>query len=363
MTKLSKIFGIRRRIPVLTARKRRSSSSPSLSSRVPIQPQNPEPVSSNGLKIRSASYDSLSTLTGCIDTMNEDVRQLFLSSDRDLRKNPDLLDLANDFFNTNAELYVLCESLKKSLGKADLGETLILHILSGFVEEKREEGNFSKTLQNLRSFKDFTSDDPFAGEFTKLFKSCHADLVKVIGKLNLTTKKLNRKLRRIRRRRRVTITLFLAAVATVVISAVLVGVAVAPPVLAALGAAVSFVPMGSLGVFISTVWLKSRNALKRQKAAITSMERGTCLALSEVAKISGLVNQFEDVMKSMEETVDSAAAEKKSRLEWAMGKVEKDLLTYRNVISVLRHEGGRCDQDARLSRDVARDKITQYLCE
>ncbi|XP_019057700.1 PREDICTED: UPF0496 protein At3g57100-like [Tarenaya hassleriana] len=224
MTKLSKIFGIRRRIPVLTARKRRSSSSPSLSSRVPIQPQNPEPVSSNGLKIRSASYDSLSTLTGCIDTMNEDVRQLFLSSDRDLRKNPDLLDLANDFFNTNAELYVLCESLKKSLGKADLGETLILHILSGFVEEKREEGNFSKTLQNLRSFKDFTSDDPFAGEFTKLFKSCHADLVKVIGKLNLTTKKLNRKLRRIRRRRRVTITLFLAAVATVVISAVLVGV-------------------------------------------------------------------------------------------------------------------------------------------
>ncbi|XP_010556076.1 PREDICTED: UPF0496 protein At4g34320-like, partial [Tarenaya hassleriana] len=175
--------------------------------------------------------------------MNEDVRKLFLSSETDLRKNSDLLHLVTDFFNSNTELSLLCESLKKCLEKADLGETLVRETLSGFKEERGEKGILSKTLQNIRSFKDFSSDDPFAGEFTKLFKSCHGDLVKVIGKLTQTTKKLNRKLRRISLRRRVSITLLIAAVATVVISAVVIGVTVAPPVFAALGAVVSFVPM------------------------------------------------------------------------------------------------------------------------
>ncbi|XP_019057698.1 PREDICTED: UPF0496 protein At4g34320-like [Tarenaya hassleriana] len=253
----------------------------------------------------------------------------------------------------NTELSLLCESLKKCLEKADLGETLVRETLSGFKEERGEKGILSKTLQNIRSFKDFSSDDPFAGEFTKLFKSCHGDLVKVIGKLTQTTKKLNRKLRRISLRRRVSITLLIAAVATVVISAVVIGVTVAPPVFAALGAVVSFVPMGPLGLFISSVWKKSRDALKRQKAAIDSIERGTFLALSEVAKIKVLVNQFEEVMKSMEESL----------LKLEVGEVEKEILTYRNVISVLRHEGQRCNQDARLSRDVARDRITKCLCD
>ncbi|XP_010534149.1 PREDICTED: UPF0496 protein At3g57100-like [Tarenaya hassleriana] len=315
---MKKISSVRSRISVLAVLKRQTSSSPSLSSRVPNEPENS--AGNNGIKILAMSHDSLNKLTGCVDDMNEDVGKLLLSSERDLPKNPNLFNLISDFFKTNTELSVLCEALKKCLEKAHRGETLVLGDLSDLMEEQRVsggEGSFSKTLQNQRSFKKFSADDPFAGDFTRLFKNCHGDLVKMIEKLNQTTKKLNRKLRR------VSIALLIAAVATVVISAVVIGVTVAPPVLAASGAAVSFVPMGSLGLFISSMWQKSRNVLKRQKAAISSMERGTCLALSEVAKITVLVNQLEDVVKSMEETMETAA-EKNSLLKSAMKEVEKE---------------------------------------
>ncbi|XP_010521290.1 PREDICTED: UPF0496 protein At3g57100-like [Tarenaya hassleriana] len=348
--------------------KRRSSASPSLSSRAPVDPENPEPVSNNGLGLRSSSYDSLNNLTGSIDNMNADVKQLFLSSQRDLRENPDLLNLINDFFDKNTALSVFCESLKRCLEKAAGKEALVFKALSDFMEEKRvsgEEGSFSKTLQSLRSFRDFSSYDPFAGEFAELYKSCHDDLVRLIAKLKETIKTLDRELQKTRWYRRFMIMVLIAAVSAVIVGAIVVGVTVAPPLMFAMGTVVPFVPIGSLGVFFSTMLQKSRNALKRQNAAMSSMERGVSLALSEVDKIKGLVDKFEEAMKSMEETMDTAAAaaEKRSLLEKAMAKVEEDLQTYKKVISDLQREGGECDQNARLSREVARDKITQLLSE
>ncbi|KAG7561164.1 hypothetical protein ISN45_Aa05g026110 [Arabidopsis thaliana x Arabidopsis arenosa] len=269
----------------------------------------------NGM-LRSRSEDNLKKLGDCMENMDEDVSKLFIEFQQtDLREDPDLFRLLNHYFSTSKGVSQLCESLRTCLERSENNECLLIdEALVDFELEKLgyggsfEEASFRKTFRDLRNFNAFYNNDDNDldyCEFLRKFQTCHEDLAKMIVKLEKTMKEIDKKLRRVRGRRVIVTAALLAPVIAVIFLSKLVA---------------GLVPMEGLTAFVASRWRKSTNALKREKTAMSSMERATTVALEQVEKISKLVSRLDTVERSIRVTAEFAV-KKRSPVTVAMGEV------------------------------------------
>lgn len=282
----------------------------------------------NGM-LRSRSEDNLKKLGDCMENMDEDVSKLFIEFEQtDLREDPDLFRLLNHYFTTSKGVSQLCESLRTCLERAENNECLLIdEALSDFEQEKLgygglllEQASFRKTFRDLRNFNAFYNnddDDLDYCEFLRKFQTCHEELVKMIVKLEKTMKEIDKKLRRVRGRRAiVTAALLAPVIAAIFLSKLIAGL----------------VPMEGLTTFVASRWRKSTESLKREKTAMSSMERGTTVALKQVEKISKLVSRLDTVERSIRVTI-------------AMGDVEEERKRLKSTLV-----------------DLDRDRTLQWFC-
>lgn len=312
-----------------------------------------------GMKLRSRSEENLKKLGDCMDNMDDDVSKLFMEFHQtDLRDDPELFRLLNHYFTTSKGVSELCESLRTCLERAENNECLFLdEALRDFEDEKLGyggllEASFRKTFRDLRNFNEFYNDscngDFDYCEFLGKFQTCHDDLAKMIVKLEKTMKEIDKKLKRVRGRRAiVTAALLAPVIAAIFVSKIFAGI-------------VGLVPMEALSAFIVSRWRKSTEGLKREKTAMSSMERGTMVALKEVEKITKIVSRLESVERSIRVTAE-VAVKKRSSVFVAMGEVEEERRMLKSTLVDLEKETQRCDGFAQFGRTVARENIIAFL--
>ncbi|CAL9225189.1 unnamed protein product [Arabidopsis halleri] len=310
----------------------------------------------NGM-LRSRSEDNLKKLGDCMENMDEDVSKLFIEFQQtDLREDPELFRLLNHYFTTSKGVSQLCESLRTCLERAENNECLLIdEALSDFEKEKLgygglllEQASFRKTFRDLRNFNALYNnddDDLDYCEFLRKFQTCHEELAKMIVKLEKTMKDVDKKLRRVRGRRAiVTAALLAPVIAAIFLSKLIAGL----------------VPKEGLTTFVASRWRKSTESLKREKTAMSSMERGTTVALKQVEKISKLVSRLDTVERSIRVTAEFAV-KKRSPVTVAMGKVEEERKRLKSTLVDLDRETGLCNGFAQFGRTVALEKITEFL--
>ena len=120
------------------------------------------------------------------------------------------------------------------------------------------------------------------------------------------------------------------------------------------------VPVEAVTNFAASRWRESSETLKREKTAVTSMERETMVALKEVEKMSRLVSMLEAVERSIRLTVD-IAVNKRSSVAFAMGGMEEELEKLKSTLVDLDRETGRCDGFVQFGRTLTRDRIFEFL--
>ncbi|CAL9246080.1 unnamed protein product [Arabidopsis halleri] len=310
----------------------------------------------NGM-LRSRSEDNLKKLGDCMENMDEDVSKLFIEFQQtDLREDPELFRLLNHYFTTSKGVSQLCESLRTCLERAENNECLLIdEALSDFGQEKLDYGgllldaaSFRKTCRDLRNFNAFYNNDDGDldyCEFLRKFETCHEELAKMIVKLEKTMNEIDKKLRRVRGRRAiVTAALLAPVIAAIFLSKLIAGL----------------VPMEGLMTFVASRWRKSTESLKREKTAVSSMERGMTVALKQVEKISKLVSRLDTVERSIRVTA-KFAVKKRSPLTVAMGEVEEERKSLKSTLVDLDRETGLCSGFAHFGRTVALEKITEFL--
>ncbi|CAN8229159.1 unnamed protein product [Cochlearia groenlandica] len=315
-----------------------------------------------GMKIRSKSEENLQKLNDCMENMDDDVTKLFIEYHQtDFLKDPDLLSLLNDYFTTTKTVSGLCDSLRNCLESLERGECLLIdEALVDFADEKLRYGgsladaSFRKTITDLRNLNDGQGDRErsdrgfLASDFLGKTQICLEDLGSMISKLEKTMKQIEKKLKRVRGSR---------AIVTAAILAPAIALILAFKFVAGIFGSVPLEPLTNIAVWS---WKKSTTSLKREKIAVTSMERGVMVALKEVEKISKLVSKLDTVEKSIRATADYAV-KKRSSVVIAMDAMEKKKRTLESTIVDLDKETCRCDEFAKFGRSVARDKIIEFL--
>ncbi|KAF8091422.1 hypothetical protein N665_0445s0010 [Sinapis alba] len=309
--------------------------------------------SSSSMMIKSRSEENLSKLSECMDNMDDDVLKMFMECHQtDFRQDPELLRLLSDYFTTSKSVTELCESLRECLERAEHDECFLIdETLRDFEEEKNGyggllEASFRKTFRQLSKL---GSDcDVISGEFLRKLEMCHRELGKMIVKLESTMKGIDKKLRRLRGGRAVVAAAILAPViALVTVGEILAGICVP-------------VPVEAVSNFAASRWRESSETLKREKTAVTSMERATMVALKEVEKMSRLVSRLEAVERSIRLTAD-IAVNKRSSVAFAMGGMEEERKKLKSTLVDLDRETGRCDGFVEFGRRLTRDKIFEFL--
>ncbi|XP_010419440.1 PREDICTED: UPF0496 protein At3g57100-like [Camelina sativa] len=308
--------------------------------------------------LRSRSEDNIKKLGDCMDNMDEDVSKLFVEFQQtDLREDPELFRLLNKYFSTSKSVSHLCESLKTCLERAEKKDyNLIDEALSNFHEEQLSyrglmEASFRKTFSDLRNFNDFDDHNLDYCEFLSKLQSCHEELAKMIVELEKTMKRIDKKLRRVRGRR---------AIGAIVTAALLAPVIVAIFISKTVAGGFGLVPLEALSSFVASRWKRSTEALKLQKTAMSSMERGTTVALKEVEKITKLVSRLESVEKSIRVATEFAV-KKRDSMAVAMREVEEERKSLKLTFLELDRETGQCDGFAQFGRTVALEKMTEFL--
>ncbi|CAN6829359.1 unnamed protein product [Brassica oleracea] len=320
----------------------------------------PSLTSSSCSMIKSRSEENLSKLNECMENMDEDVSEMFMECHQtDFRQEPELLRLLSDYFTTSKSVSELCESLRKCLERAEHEECFMLdEALRDFEEEKNGcsgllEASFRKTFRDLSKLNDLCTscnsvDGDCDGDFLRKLQICHRDLAEMIVKLESTMKEIERKLRRVRGKRAVVTAAIIAPViALVTVSKIVAGI-------------FGSVPVGEVATFAASKWKKSTATLKREKTAVTSMERATMVALKEVERISRLVSGLEAVERSIRATAEFAV-KKRSPVAVAMGEMERERKRLKSTLVDLDRETGRCDGFVVFGRTLAKGKIFEFL--
>ncbi|CAN8255996.1 unnamed protein product [Cochlearia groenlandica] len=312
---------------------------------------------SGGMKVRSKSEENLQKLNDCMENMDDDVAKLFMEYHQtDLGRDPDLISLLNDYFSTSKSVSDLCDSLRNSLESLQRRECLTIdEALLDFAAEKLRYGgsvsdaSFRKTVADLRNLDGEKSDRDFLdADFLRRTQICLEDLAAMIAKLEKTMKRIEKKLRRVRGIR---------GIVAAAILAPLIALIVAFKFVAGIFGSVPLDPLTNLAAWS---WKKSTASLKREKTAVTTMERGTMVALKEIEKISRLVYKLETVERSVRATADYAL-KKRSYVVVAMDVMETKRRRLESTMVDLDKETCKCNEFANFGRNLAREKIIDFL--
>ncbi|XP_004498189.1 UPF0496 protein At4g34320-like [Cicer arietinum] len=309
-----------------------------------------------GVEVRSLSFDSLKQVTECLLEMNQEVVKVILDCKKDIWKSQELFELVEEYFDNSLKTLDLCTALQKCLKRAKDSQLLIHAALQKFEEETGSgENRYTRTLQELKSFKD--AGDPFTEEFIQIYQSVYNQQILMFEKLQLRKSKFDKKLKQIRTWRKVSFIIFVVTVASVLICSV-VAAAVASPHVAAALAAVTAIPIGSMGKWIDSLMKNYENVLKGHKEVTISMVVGSYVAIKDLDNIRVLVNRLEVEIESLQENVDFAIEEEEA-VKVAIEEIKKKLGVFMKNVKDLGAQADTCSRDIIRARTVVLQKIVK----
>ncbi|XP_039035170.1 UPF0496 protein At4g34320-like [Hibiscus syriacus] len=308
-------------------------------------------------EIRSLSFDSHLEVTECLLEMNQEVIRVILECKKDIWKSLGLFELVEEYFENSLKTLDFCSSLEKCLKRARDSRLLILVALQQFYEENEtgcrdDEVKYARTLEELKNFK--ATGDPFTEEFFRVFQSVYGQQITMFEKLQLRKNKLNKKLKYIHAWRKVSSLIFVATFAVVLICSIVAAAIAAPPVAAIMAAATS-IPLGSMGKWIDSLWKNYENALKGQRDVISSMQVGTYVAIKDLDNIRVLVDRLEIEIESMLKIADFAIQEETVKI--GVDEIKKKLENFMKNVEDLGQQADICSRDIRRARTVVLQRI------
>ncbi|XP_027361679.1 UPF0496 protein At4g34320-like [Abrus precatorius] len=306
-----------------------------------------------GVEVRSLSFESLKQVTECLLEMNQEVVKVILDCKKDIWKNQELFELVEEYFDTSLQTLDFCTALEKCLKQARDSQLLILVALQQFEEETGlGEKRYGRTLQELKNFK--AAGDPFTEEFFQTYQSVYNQQILMLEKLRVRQNKLDKKVKQIHTWRKVSSMIFVATVAAVLICSV-VAAAIASPHVAAALAAVTAIPIGSMGKWIDSLLKNYENAMKGHKEVTISMQVGTYVAIKDLENIRVLIERLEVEIESLLKNVDFAVEEEAVKV--AIEDIKKKLGVFMKNIEDLGVQADTCSRDIIRARTVVLQKI------
>ncbi|KAL2231603.1 UPF0496 protein At4g34320-like [Sesamum indicum] len=309
-----------------------------------------------GVEVKALSFDSLKEVTECLLEMNQEVVKVILDCKKDIWKNQELFDLVEDYFENSLKTLDFCAALEKCLKRARDSQLLIHVALQQFEEEDGNE-KYSKTLEELKSFKD--AGDPFTEDFFQIFQSVYMQQMLMLEKLQLKKNKLDKKLRYIHAWRKVSSIIFAATFAAVLICSVVAAAMAAPPVAAALAAATS-IPLGSMGKWIDSLLKNYENAVKGQKEIINCMNVGTYVTIKDLDSIRVLIDRLEIEIESLLKNAEFAIINGDEAVRVGVEEIKKKLDVFMKNIEELGVQADNCSRDIRRARTVILQRIIKH---
>lgn len=309
-----------------------------------------------GVEFRSLSFDSLKQVVESLLEMNQEVVKVILDCKKDICKSQELLELVEEYFESSMQNVDLCTALQNCLKSARESQLHILTALQQFEEETGlGENRYARTLQELKNFK-AAGGSPFTGEFFQIYQSVYNQQIVMLEKLQLGKNKNDEKLKQVNIWRKVSCTISVATIAAVLIGSV-VAAAIASPHVAAALAAVTAIPIGSMGKWIDSLLQNYENALKGLKEVTISIHVGTYVARKDLDNIRVLVNRLEVDIESLQKNVDFAIEEEEDAVKVAIEAIQKKLGIFMKNVEDLGVQAGTCSRDIRRAKTVVLQKI------
>ncbi|KHN02045.1 UPF0496 protein [Glycine soja] len=306
-----------------------------------------------GVEVRSLSFESLKQVTECLLEMNQEVVKVILDCKKDIWKNPELFELVEEYFDNSLQTLDFCTALEKCLKRARDNQLLILMALQQFEEETSlGETRYTRTLQELKNFK--AAGDPFTEEFFQMYQSVYNQQILMLEKLRVRQSKLDKKVKQIHTWRKVSSVIFAATVAAVLICSV-VAAAIATPHVAAALAAVTAIPIGSMGKWIDSLLKNYENAMKGHKEVAISMQVGAYVAIKDLDNIRVLIDRLEVEIESLFQNVEFALEEEAVKV--AIEEIKKKLGVFMKNVEDLGLQADTCSRDIIRARTVVLQKI------
>ncbi|CAL5207819.1 unnamed protein product [Lathyrus oleraceus] len=285
---------------------------------------------------------------------NQEVVKVILDCKKDIWKSQELFELVEEYFDNSLKTLDFCNALDKCLKRARDSQLLIHVALQKFEEESVSGDNcYARTLEELKSFK--ASGDPFTEEFFQIYQSVYNQQVLMLEKLQLRKGKFDKKLKQMRTWKKVSLIIFVATVAAVLICSV-VAAAVASPHVAAALAALTAIPVGSMGKWIDSLMKNYENALKGHKEVTIALEVGSYVAIKDLDNIRILVNRLEVEIESLKTNVDFAIEEEEA-VKVAIEEIKKKLGVFMKNVEDLGAQADTCSRDIIRARTVVLQKI------
>ncbi|KAL7082699.1 hypothetical protein ACP275_14G117800 [Erythranthe tilingii] len=314
-----------------------------------------------GVEVKALSFDSLKEVTECLLEMNQEVVKVILDCKKDIWKNQELFDLVEDYFENSLKTLDFCTALEKCLKRARDSQLLIHVALQQFEDENRVEGGnneirYSKTLEELRNFKDV--GDPFTEDFFVIFRSVYKNQMLMLERLQTKKNKLDKKLRSMHAWRKVSSVIFAATFAAVLICSVVAAAMAAPPVAAALAAAAS-IPLGSMGKWIDSLLKNYENAVKGQKEMVNCMNVGTYVAIKDLDNIRVSIERLEIDIESMLKNADFALSGE-GDVRACVEEIRRKLDLFMKNSEELGAQADNCSRDIRRARTVILQRIIKH---
>lgn len=309
----------------------------------------------------SLSLDSLCHVTSSLADINEQVVQYILRSKEDIWHNPELRDLVKEYFESSSKTLAFYTALKNCLQKIKNSHTFIQLAIERFNEENSDLGEnklFSKTLQELDNFK--SAGDPFTVELFRNFRSVYLHQASMLLKLEAKRKKLEKKLWKLKRYRKVSTVLFGAAFAVAVICSVVVAVVTGVQVPLELVAG-SSKPLQAMGKWMSSMWKEYENGVKNELDLVSPMELDTFTAKNQLGSIKELVDRWRVEIDSILFSAGiPVEPDDELAVTLAIKEIKRNLGGFKEAMDDLEININRYRKDIMRARSATLDRINKF---
>ncbi|KAH0467709.1 hypothetical protein IEQ34_002742 [Dendrobium chrysotoxum] len=292
--------------------------------------------------------DSLKQLTACLLEKNKEVVRVILDCKEEIRKNPELLVLVQDYFDKGLHTLDFCNALHKCFENAQNSQLLLQHALL-HLEEVEPALKYEKFEGELNRFKE--SVDLFTKEFLCIFQLVHQHQISKLEPLLVKKKRLDKKLKLVKTSRKLFSIIFALASAVLLIFSVVSVTVGAPPIPQAILAVCS-----AMRALFHFMWNNCREAIEQEKMIISALKDGTCASINEMDEFRAMMNTLEDQTSYLVEKAELNFSDEEA-VRSVMEEIGKKMELFMKNIEALVAQADQCRQDIERPRTVLYDPI------
>ncbi|XP_018460026.2 UPF0496 protein At5g66670 [Raphanus sativus] len=295
-----------------------------------------------GGKTENYSLNSVKLLCGLLVEMNQNLAKSIIGS-KGILKNEELRSLVDLYYESSTKTLDLFNTVEKCTKKAKLSFLIIQTAIKQFENESMDTdfgGNLKKkkkyveTLEELNKVK--AMGDPFGDEYKNQLKSVRAEQLMLLEKIHELVVKIDKKKRKLKRRRRLVAIVYTAAALTFGAVETCVCIAFVPPL--AVNSAVAAVTglnymIGTGGVLVNEVMKNREKDLDRQKDVVNRMEGNTNVNIQGTNTIHSLVEKLIMSLSLILGSVDLAVVNREEEaVKLVMEEIVSEVAGFAKVI-------------------------------